>query len=92
MTGNAQSAPSLGPAGAVREFFTLERAMETEKKLGESRPEVTRAALLSRQKAESAETLWANGHTAEGSGSRATRSSRPSPQPKRMRVGSGSRP
>lgn len=49
------------------EFFTLENAARTVDAIGEpARREVHAALLLGRQKALCAETLWANGHTAEG--------------------------
>jgi hypothetical protein len=49
------------------EFFTLESAARTVDAVGDAaRREVHAALLLGRQKATCAETLWANGHTAEG--------------------------
>jgi hypothetical protein len=51
----------------VAEFFTLKAAAKTVDSVGDAaRKRIHEALLLGRQKATCAETLWANGHTAEG--------------------------
>ncbi|MFN9812555.1 MAG: hypothetical protein ACK6CU_23325, partial [Deltaproteobacteria bacterium] len=51
----------------VAEFFTLQAAAATVDRVAEAeRRRIHDALLLGRQKATCAETLWANGHTAEG--------------------------
>lgn len=51
----------------LAEFFTLRDAEKTVDRVGDAaRRQVHEALLLGRQKATCAETLWANGHTAEG--------------------------
>jgi hypothetical protein len=51
----------------VAEFFTLAAAAKTVDGVGDAaRKRIHDALLLGRQKATCAETLWANGHTAEG--------------------------
>ncbi|MBN8609188.1 MAG: hypothetical protein J0L92_01290 [Deltaproteobacteria bacterium] len=51
----------------VAEFFTLEGASRTVESVGDAaRRRIHDALALGRQKATCAETLWANGHTAEG--------------------------
>lgn len=62
------SAPaSSSPFDGVVEFFTLSRASAQLGRLGESgRKQVAATLALGRQRGEAAETLWSNGHTAEG--------------------------
>jgi hypothetical protein len=51
----------------VAEFFTLEAASRTVDGIGDAaRKRIHDSLVLGRQKATCAETLWANGHTAEG--------------------------
>lgn len=51
----------------VAEFFTLEAASRTVEGVGDAaRRRIHDSLVLGRQKATCAETLWANGHTAEG--------------------------
>ncbi|MFO0681546.1 MAG: hypothetical protein U0234_05830 [Sandaracinus sp.] len=59
-------APS-SPFDGVVEFFTLSRASAQLGRLGEGgRKQVASTLALGRQRGEAAETLWSNGHTAEG--------------------------
>lgn len=62
------SAPaSSSPFDGVVEFFTLSRASAQLGRLGEGgRKQVASTLALGRQRGEAAETLWSNGHTAEG--------------------------
>src|SRR5262245_47149214 len=61
---SATQAPSLG--ARIGEDFTLRDAQATQAKLGEpARKAIESALALGRQRAEGAETLWSNGHTAE---------------------------
>jgi hypothetical protein len=54
------------PFDGIVEFFTLSRASTQLARLGDQgRTKVSTALTLGRQRAEAAETLWANGHTAE---------------------------
>jgi hypothetical protein len=63
VTAPARTSP---PASFV-EFFTLSRATAEGERLGATRrKEVSDALAVGRQRAEAAETLWSNGHTAEG--------------------------
>jgi hypothetical protein len=51
----------------VGEYFTLSDAGQTQAKLGETaRKAMDQALSLGRQRADAAESLWSNGHTAEG--------------------------
>ncbi len=51
----------------VAEFFTLQAASRTVESVGDAaRRRIHDSLVLGRQKATCAETLWANGHTAEG--------------------------
>lgn len=61
------SAPaSNSPFDGLVEFFTLARASAQLGRLGEpGRKQVAGVLALGRQRAEAAETLWSNGHTAE---------------------------
>jgi hypothetical protein len=57
---------SASPFDGVVEFFTLARASAQLGRLGEDgRVKVAGVLALGRQRAEAAETLWSNGHTAE---------------------------
>jgi hypothetical protein len=52
--------------GRIGEYFTLSAAKATQAKLGEpARKAMDRALTLGRQRADAAESLWSNGHTAE---------------------------
>lgn len=54
------------PFDGIVEFFTLARASTQLARLGDQgRTKVATSLSLGRQRAEAAETLWANGHTAE---------------------------
>jgi hypothetical protein len=72
--GKPAAAPEPAPAGApvallerVIEYFTLRRALAIEARLGErARAELAAALALGIQRAEAAEALWENGHSAEG--------------------------
>lgn len=61
------SAPaSTSPFDGLVEFFTLARASAQLTRLGEpGRKQVASVLAVGRQRAEAAETLWSNGHTAE---------------------------
>lgn len=57
---------STSPFDGIVEFFTLARASAQLTRLGEpGRKQVASVLAIGRQRAEAAETLWSNGHTAE---------------------------
>lgn len=59
--------PRLGFGQRIVEYFTFNETRRAQAKLGETRrAKVSRAIELGRQRAEAAETLWSNGHAAEG--------------------------
>lgn len=67
------AAPAVRPHTAVGigerviEHFTLRRALEVEAKLGaQAREDLARKLALGSQRADAAESLWQNGHSAEG--------------------------
>jgi hypothetical protein len=60
------TAPARSPLDGIVEFFTLSRAATQLTRMGEGRTRVANMLTLGRQRAEAAETLWSNGHTAEG--------------------------
>ena len=63
---SASSPSASGPFDGLVEFFTLARAGAQLGRLGEpGRKQVAGVIALGRQRAEAAETLWSNGHTAE---------------------------
>ncbi len=60
------AAASNSPFDGLVEFFTLSRASAQLGRLGEpGRKQVAAVLAIGRQRAEAAETLWSNGHTAE---------------------------
>ena len=62
----ASATQSPGFGQRIGEYFTLKAAAATQRKLGEpARKEIEGALALGRQRAEGAEALWSNGHTAE---------------------------
>lgn len=61
---SATQSPGLG--ARIGEYFTLKAAAATQARLGEpARKAIEGALALGRQRAEGAEALWSNGHTAE---------------------------
>ncbi len=55
------------PSASLVEYFTLARASDASTKLGAARrKEVETALTIGRQRGDAAETLWSNGHSAEG--------------------------
>ena len=55
------------PFGELVEFFTLRHASALSARLNDAtRTEISNALALGRQKSDAAETLWSNGHSAEG--------------------------
>lgn len=61
---SATQTPGFGER--IGEYFTLRSAAATQAKLGEpARKAIESALALGRQRAEGAEALWSNGHTAE---------------------------
>lgn len=56
----------IGAVGRLAEFFTLQRAGGVSARLSETdRRKIADALALGRQKADAADSLWANGHSAE---------------------------
>lgn len=63
----AQAAGNDSIFARIGEYFTLSGAQKEQAKLGEpARKAMDRALSLGRQRADAAESLWSNGHTAEG--------------------------
>jgi hypothetical protein len=55
------------PLARVREYFFLKDALELSTRMGEARRTAVAKGLgVARQRAEAADALWSNGHTAEG--------------------------